>query len=97
LGLTPVLGPDESFVDDPDRAHIFSHLSFQVGKTVWKDSTGWHDQQAPTQDQLALASRVAYPDLPGGEDGRYIFQGGHVYEVSAVVAAELTAAGYPAT
>lgn len=76
-------------------ASLFARITRKVGKTVYKDTNGdWHTKVSPTQLTLADTAVVAPADLPGGEDGRYVFLGGHTYVVSAAIGDELTAAGY---
>lgn len=73
---------------------LFSRLSLNTGKTVYRKGGVWYSTESPSQNDLALADRVATVDLPGGEEGRYLFLGGHMYGVSQAVADLLTAAGF---
>lgn len=73
-----------------------------MGKTVYRVGGVWSETANPPWATIAAADVVAAADRPGGERtdstdrDRYVFLGGRVYEVSAAVAAELTAAGYGA-
>lgn len=61
----------------------WSRLVFEIayGETVWRDSTGtWHQQYAPTSDQLAGALAV--------------YAGGRRYHLTDQQLADLTAGGY---
>jgi len=57
-----------------------------TGVSVWKDQGGvWHQQQYPYHGRL---------DAPGLAQAQLAFIGGHTYEISDAVAAELIAAGF---
>lgn len=85
----------ENFSDYPLPERFFIRYQFPVGITIWKAGGTWYSVRTPNQNDIDLADTVATPDLPGGENGKYLFLGGHTYQVSGVIAAELDAAGFP--
>ena len=75
-------------------SRLWSELDHNVGQTVVRSGGTFTTHIEPSQDVLDTADTVATADLPGGEQGKYLFLGGHVYTVSSAVGTELTNAGY---
>jgi len=90
----------ENFSDHPwgtgtRPPFFFRRYSFSVGITVWKAGGIWYWKRTPSQAEIDQADRAATADQPAGEDGKYLFLGGHTYHVSVTVGTELEAAGFP--
>lgn len=64
----------------PERCFFRRASALPVGQTVLKESGVYSTVQNPDANRVAAAQAV--------------YLGGHVYEVNATIAAELTAAGY---
>jgi hypothetical protein len=96
-----ILAPDEH---GPFQGTL-SQWHTDRGISVWKQGGVWYQAQEPfwgneTTSGVKDADVVPAAIRPGGERtdntdrDRYLFFGGHVYTVSAGVAAELIDAGY---
>ena len=78
----------------PQDRRFWNHFGPQPrGRSVLKTGGVWATVDNPTQEQIAAADLITDPlgyKVPG------VFLGGHVAEVTATVATELTSAGYAA-
>lgn len=96
--FTPPLRLEWTFADGvsaPSDKRFWSHFGPQPrGRSVIKIAGVWTTVDVPTSDQVSQATPIVDThgySVPGA------FIGGHEYEVTATVAAELTAAGYVVT
>lgn len=92
------VSPDNS---RPTADRLFSYYDGpETGITVWKDGEGnWQQGQYPYQGggrHRTFVNGVLESDatVDGLADAELVFYGGHVYEISDALAAELTAEGY---
>ncbi len=93
--FTPPLRTDWSYAEgvrEPDNKRFWAHFGLQPrGRSVLKIAGVWTTVDYPTSTQLNATTNIVDPN---GYTVQGAFIGGHVYDITSSVAAELIAAGY---
>jgi hypothetical protein len=98
--FTPPTRSDWTFADgvgrrDPSARRFWSHYGAQPrGRSVLKIAGVWTTLDYPTTDQVNAATAIVNTQ---GERVPGAFIGGHEYDITDAVEAELIAAGYDTT
>jgi hypothetical protein len=104
--FTPPVGLGQARGDHDSSSpseRLFSFYSpIPTGVTVWQDRNGvWHEEQYPYHggDTSTVHDGITttvdpVPPVSGLANAQRVYQGGHIYDISAADVAALTAAGY---